>query len=284
MTNKINEHTVIGVVGVGFVGNAVVNHMRRHFCVETYDINPEKSTCSSMREFVCKSHIIFVCVPSPMKPTGECDTSIVRQVLFDINAWSAYLRVKKDVVLKSTVPPGTSDDIGGNYTNVIFNPEFLTEANAEQDFTRQTHIVLGGENLTLIKEVYKESHPQAQISCVSRKEAEMVKYVANCFLAVKVAFSNEIWQLCQKLGILHENVVEAIKKDERLGKTHWQVPGPDGHFGFGGTCFPKDMESMLWTMQKSGMVSHVVAGALLKNDEVRPERDWEQLKGRAVSE
>jgi nucleotide sugar dehydrogenase len=275
---------VIGVVGVGFVGQAVANYMRRLFRVETYDIDPEKSTCKTLYELVDVADTIFVSVPTPMNKDGSCNTGILESVIEQINTSAWFKNTKMDVIIKSTVPPGTTDKLQRFNINVIFNPEFLTEANAQKDFDEQDRIILGGERLWRAATLYSAAFPQAEIVECTAAEAEMLKYVSNCFLALKVSFSNEIWELCQCLNISHENVVKIAAKDDRLGKTHWKVPGPDGHYGFGGTCFPKDMNALIRIMENNNIYPHVLKAAWHNNLEVRPERDWEQLKGRAVSE
>jgi UDPglucose 6-dehydrogenase len=116
------------------------------------------------------------------------------------------------------------------------------------------------------------------------KSAEMVKYVANCFLATKVSFANEIYQICKAIGVDYNGVIETAMLDNRLGTSHWKVPGPDGHFGFGLTCFPKDLNALIKLAELNGVDPKVMKAVWEKNLEVRPERDWELMKGRAVCE
>lgn len=110
----------------------------------------------------------------------------------------------------------------------------------------------------------------------------MIKYLANCFLATKVSFANEMYQICDKLGARYDKVIELATLDSRLGTSHWKVPGPDGHFGFGLTCFPKDINALIKLSEQLGVDPKMLKTAWEKNLEVRPEKDWEQLKGRAV--
>jgi len=112
----------------------------------------------------------------------------------------------------------------------------------------------------------------------------MVKYMTNTFLATKVSFANEMYMICDKLDIDYDKVVEYSTYDERLGKSHWAVPGPDGKFGFGGSCFPKDINALLEVANKFKIDVFTLDGAWETNLQVRPEKDWEELKGRAVSE
>ena len=111
----------------------------------------------------------------------------------------------------------------------------------------------------------------------------MVKYLTNTFLSVKVSFANEIYQLCDKLNIDYDKVVEYATYDKRLGDSHWSVPGHDGDFGFGGHCFPKDLSALIFLSENLDTISNVLTATRDTNDQVRQNRDWEGMKGRAVS-
>ena len=110
----------------------------------------------------------------------------------------------------------------------------------------------------------------------------MVKYTTNTFLPTKVSFANEIKMICDKVGIDYDKVIEYATHDDRLGHSHWSVPGPDGHLGFGGSCFPKDINALLDICRELGVPAKTIYGAWETNLNVRPEQDWEELKGRAV--
>ena len=110
----------------------------------------------------------------------------------------------------------------------------------------------------------------------------MVKYLTNAFLATKVSFANEIYQICGKLNVDYDKVVEYATLDNRLGKSHWQVPGPDGDFGFGGHCLPKDLSSLIHLAMSLDTETNVLNAVEETNDIVRKNRDWEQMKGREV--
>ena len=110
----------------------------------------------------------------------------------------------------------------------------------------------------------------------------MVKYLTNSFLASKVSFANEIYQICEGLKVDYDKVVEYATLDDRLGKSHWQVPGPDGDYGFGGHCFPKDLNALLHLSDNLETDNNVLTAAIETNDKVRKNRDWESMTGRAV--
>ena len=193
----------------------------------------------------------------------------------------------KIIVVKSTVPPGTTEKLNNTYHkfDIIFNPEFLTEANFIEDFKNQNRIILGGlKTITAkIKQIYIEIFPKAEIIETDSTHAEMVKYFANTFLATKVSFANEMKMICDKLDIDYNKVVEYATYDDRLGNSHWSVPGPDGKLGFGGSCFPKDINALISVASELGIVPKLLKSAWEVNLKVRPEKDWEALKGRAVS-
>lgn len=275
----------IGIIGQGFVGNAIYQKFKNYFSVSTYDLDETKRTTNTLIEVVESSEVVFVCVPTPMKLSDEsCDTSIVESVIHEIDA------INKDVivVIKSTIPPGTTELFNTKFKNVtiIFNPEFLTEANAVHDFENQSKIILGGprKGTTLLKQIYSLVFPTTPIIKTGSTHAEMVKYLTNSFLATKVSFANEMYQICDKLGLDYDKVIEYATHDGRLGKSHWAVPGPDGDFGYGGHCFPKDVKALIQVADGLGLYPTMLIATDRKNNVVRKNRDWEQMKGRAVSE
>ena len=270
----------IGIVGQGYVGTAIKVGFQPHYEIETYDkYDEDKSTCG-LSDMVTECKVVFVCVPTPMNEDGTCHTDIVESVIKEID--DCKHEHKPIVVIKSTVPPGTTDRLHKKYKNidVIFNPEFLTEMNFIEDFKNQSRIILGGvrRGTSLLRQVYSKVFPKTTIVKTGAKHAEMVKYFTNCFLATKVSFANEMKMLCDEMDIDYDKVVEYATYDERLGKSHWAVPGPDGEFGFGGHCLPKDVSAIV-----NGYDDTELLQAVLKvNDKVRENRDWEEMKGRAV--
>jgi UDPglucose 6-dehydrogenase len=272
---------IIGIIGQGFVGGAVYHKFKNFYNVLTFDL--DESKCNSNEdELIKKSEVIFVCLPTPMNLDGSCNIDIVEGVIKKINEKSK----DKIVVIKSTIPPGTTNNLNSKYENVIvaFNPEFLTERNAIEDYENQNRIILGGPRTatTKLKQVFSKVFPKAEIIKTDSTHAEMVKYLINTFLSVKVSFANEIYQLCNKLNIDYDKVVEYAIHDERLGNSHWSVPGHDGDFGFGGHCFPKDLLAMISLTNELDTLNNVLNATKKTNDAVRVDRDWENMKGRAV--
>jgi UDPglucose 6-dehydrogenase len=276
----------VGIVGFGFVGSAIYEGLKDFHNVEVYDIDPNKfSTFSSIDDLVNNVESIFICVPTPMKSTGECDVSIVEGVASQINDIGKKLLI----IIKSTIPPGSTANMSKKFKNldIVFNPEFLTEKNALNDFKEQARIICGGDEISSrkVKEIYKkcEHFKDTKFLRVDSAVAEMIKYSSNCFLATKVIFFNEIKEMCDHLKIGLDDVVDCLTLDDRIAGTHCRVPGPDEKLGFGGTCFPKDINSLIYEFKRNGLNPSLLEAVWQKNLEVRPEKDWEYLIGRAVT-
>ena len=269
----------IGIIGQGFVGNAVYQKFKEYYEVLTFDLDETK--CNSTFNEVVECDYVFTCLPTPMNSDGSCNTNIVEGVIKQIDE----IGKTKGIVVKSTIVPGTTQSWNEKYkTNIVFNPEFLTERNAVKDYENQNRIILGGPRptTTQLKGVFSKVFPKAHIIKTDSTHAEMVKYLTNTFLSVKVSFANEIYQLCNGLGIDYDKVVEYATYDKRLGESHWSVPGHDEDFGFGGHCFPKDLSALIQLSQNMGTINNVLIATQTTNDKVRKNRDWEQMKGRAV--
>ena len=261
----------------------------KHYEVDTYDLDKDKCSVDYLEDLVELTNIIFVCVPTPMKKDGSCDTSIVEAVVKDINDMVVSRNVSGRIVaIKSTIPPTTTERLNEECKNIqiVFNPEFLTEANFIEDFKNQDRIIIGGPRpaSTELRQVYSLVFPNVPIIKTGSTTAEMVKYMTNTFLATKVSFANEMKMLCDFFNIDYDKVVEYSTYDERLGKSHWAVPGPDGKLGFGGSCFPKDINALISIADKWEIPTNVLLGAWDTNLDVRPEEDWKELKGRAVTD
>ncbi len=275
---------MIGIIGQGFVGNAIYQKFKNYFDVHTYDLDESKS--NDTKENVIHQQYLFLCLPTPMNTNGSCNVDIIERELENIDLIADNQEIVKTVVIKSTISPGTTQKWNKKYEalNIVFNPEFLTEANAIEDFNNQNRIILGGPRpaTTELRRLYSKVFPKAHIIKTDSTHAEMVKYLTNSFLATKVSFANEIYQVCEKLNIDYDKVVEYATLDDRLGKSHWNVPGPDGDFGFGGHCLPKDLSALIYLAMNLNTETNVLNAVEETNDVVRTNRDWENMKGRAV--
>jgi len=277
----------IGIIGQGFVGTAVNEGFAKHFNIETYDIAKD-STCTSLEELYSKSNIIFLCLPTPMDKWGACHLGIIEPVLNELDELCKYDLYNSIIVVKSTIPPGTTEQWNKKYKNIdiVFNPEFLTEANSIEDFKNQNRIIVGGKRpaTTKVTRIFKKVFPKVPIIKTGSTYAEMVKYVTNCFLATKVSFANEMSEICEYLDIDYDKVIEYAKHDDRLGYSHWDVPGPDGDVGYGGHCFPKDVKALISLASEldSNVDPTMLKATDAKNDKIRTNKDWLNQKGRAV--
>ena len=276
----------IGIGGQGYVGTAIKVGFESYYDLETYDKYSEEKSTMQLADMVESCEVIFVCVPTPMNKDGSCNIDVVEGVIKQINKLLTDWKSDKKpiVVIKSTVPPGTTEKLHKKFknVNVIFNPEFLTEANFIDDFKNQTRIILGGtrKGTNKLRQIYSKVFPTAHIIKTHSTIAELVKYMTNSYLATKVSFANEMYQICEKFDMDYDKVVEYATLDERLGVTHWSVPGPDGDFGFGGHCLPKDLSALIEVADDLDV--DVLRSTQRTNNKVRKDRDWERMKGRAV--
>lgn len=276
----------IGICGYGFVGKATEQLKNNNIEFIIYDKNPKlcNPTETTVKD-LSKCDLIFVSVPTPMKKDGSCCIDIVKSVVQEIRLYNDPL-----IIIRSTVVPGTCDSL-----NCYFMPEFLTEKNFIQDFINNPCWIFGllnsdkdelfKKNINiLINDAFDSNKIKSnEISFISNKEAELVKYFKNCYLATKVSFCNEMYSICDKLDISYEVVKDLAIKDVRITDSHTSVPGPDGKFGYGGTCFPKDMSALNTFMKNKEIPSYVLDAALRRNLEIdRKEKDWENNVGRSV--
>ena len=272
----------IGVIGKGFVGTAIVKGFAQFADVKTYDIDPKKSSHSF--EEVINCNFVFLCLPTPMLDANgdkanlaileDCVDKISRAK--DGNKLSIY-------ILKSTVPVGTTEDLSRKYKNMEFvhSPEFLTARSALIDFICPARNIVGYVNVEVGKKVQKllqDRFPGTPCFFMKSKESEMVKYIANCFFATKVIFFNEAKLLVEKEELDWDKILEGVMSDGRIGTSHYQVPGHDGDRGFGGTCFPKDINALIYMMEQNGIDPLVLKAVWEQNKKVRENWDWADNK------
>lgn len=268
----------VGIIGNGFVGESMAFAFSPTAEVRIYDINPLRSTHSL--EQVLNQEFIFICLPTPMKKDGTQNLSYIND-FFENNKSDGIF------IIKSTVLPGTTKELINKYKlKIIFSPEFLTERTAKLDTLTQSRIILGG-NRSLTKEaeeLFVERFHNKTIIHTDETTAEFIKYMNNTFFATKISIMNEFYRLAKKINVDWDDALYGFVSDGRIANSHTQVPGPDGHFGYGGTCFPKDVNAFIKFAENYNLKMNAIEGGWKTNLEVRPEKDWEQKKGRAVSE
>jgi UDPglucose 6-dehydrogenase len=264
----------VGIIGNGFVGNAIYQNLKDK--VENlfvFDIDKTKSI-SSYDETI-NSDIIFVCLPTPMKDKmgGECNLTYVEE-FFD----SLPSNLSGIFVIKSTVPIGTTKKLSNkrNDLRIIHNPEFLTARNSVEDFNSADRNIIGGDaSLTKkLEDFYLNYFPHIQNILVTSEESESIKYFSNTYLSLKVAYFNLMYDLCEKIGMSFENVRNGVSLDKRIGTSHTFVPGVDGDRGFGGTCFPKDLNALKYTLEENELNSSILSEIWKYNMQIRNVIDW----------
>lgn len=254
-----------------------------------YDIRPE--ACHppgiTLEDLDRECDLLFFCLPTPLHHDGSCYTQILEDTI-------AKCPTNPYKIIRSTIPVG----FAANH-ECYFMPEFLTEANWEDDFRMTSEWIVGiparvnddgardtrydardAEFKRRIQALITESRENGaidsdQVIFTTTNEAETLKLLKNCFLSAKVGLMNEFYDFCAATGTDYDTVVALAKRDARMGTSHFQVPGPDGRRGFGGTCFPKDTHSLYCQMTAHRLVPRIYPAILARNDTVdRPERDW----------
>ena len=243
MVNIKGEEKMILVVGCGFVGETVAKSLQEagHSVIR---IDPKYNDNTIDMYLGTPELGVVICVPTPTVD-GICDDSIIREVLEELG--------DTPVLLKCTVPPNLLETYP---KNVTYNPEFLRAKTAEEDFKNQKHFILGGtsENCGIWKNVF--SYMNVEFIETDRATASMVKYVHNCWLATKVAFFHEVMNnVGDKYN--HKEMIDILSKFENIGPSHMSAPNDDGGLGFGGHCFPKDVEAFL-NYSKSEILQQVI--------------------------
>lgn len=241
-SDMINKQPKTLIIGEGWVGSHIMQYFTEAHSVDVdkkyHDINGKKVSSYN------KYDLSFICVPTPMQPSGKCDTSIVRDVV------NKYKNITDLFICKSTVEVGTIDDIiNKEKVKMVFEPEFLGEGKFHPNnvIKGDPFIILGGNKESTKKAAEYWSlvtNANATIKQTDAKTAELVKLAENSFLATKVTFFNEFYDLCKKLNIDYSEFRETLMLDDRIGKSHSYVY--ENNRGFSGKCFCKDINNLVW--------------------------------------
>lgn len=260
-------YTRIGIVGVGYVGSAVKAAFEDQLIdLVLVDNDPSRGTKHTYADLMsCEG--VFICVPSPQGDDGSCDTSILESVLSNLKDYEGV------IISKCTAPPLVYKELGKKYRNLVHAPEFLTAANAVQDYMNGKFSIIGGSVRAYQNEAERLislSQPRLEhIHHCSLEEASLTKYAINAFLATKVSFMNEMAQVSTSVGASYNKIASMMVSDKRIGTSHMKVPGPDGLYGFGGACFPKDTSALLKIAEERGVDMQVLKGAVSANKVLR---------------
>jgi UDPglucose 6-dehydrogenase len=224
---------------------------------------------TDLDEAIRDAEIIFLALPTPPGEDGAAD---LRYVLGVAEELGKKIKSYKVIVDKSTVPVGTAEKVriavAKNATvefDIVSNPEFLREGFAVEDFMKPDRVVIGVESekaRQIMRELYKPFVRQGNpIIFMSEKSAELTKYAANSFLATKITFMNEIANFCEKVGADVDDVRIGIGSDTRIGK-RFLFPG----IGFGGSCFPKDVQALVKSGKEYGHDFKIIDAVLQVNE------------------
>lgn len=271
----------LGIIGNGFVGSAVAHGFSLWCNVRTHDVDPRLST-HSIEEVTEHSDIIFVCVPTPMDMTdgNKIDLSILDSVMEQLEKSISSRTV---VVIKSTVIPGTTRLYEEKYPNmkIVFNPEFLSERTAKADFNNPSRIILGGdwEARQPVEQLYRNRFPYVTIIHTDSQSAEFTKYACNCFYAAKISILNEFCQVAESQGMDWNAIMGGMMSSGWINPMHTMVPGTDGSYGFGGKCFPKDINAFINYFEDCEVEPMLLKAAWKKNLEVRTNKNWLRIEG-----
>lgn len=264
----------VGIIGLGYVGNAVLRLFKHR--EDIYDIRTFTRGDNEVQQAqVDDCDLAIVCVPTPMKEDGSCDLTEIHNVF-------SWLQNVPLIIIKSTIPPSTTEALKKKYKmKIVFSPEYIGEGKYFVDHTKYPHPtemiyhkfqIFGGDKSdtsAAIQYFYPIMGASVEYLQTDSKTAEMVKYVINSWGATKVTFFNEIFEICNALKLSFEEVRELVLKDTRIEPMHTMV-FKDSR-GFGGKCFPKDVNAMYKWSKKNGYDAEFIKAILDSNNRFRGE-------------
>ncbi|PIN89658.1 hypothetical protein COU61_03025 [Candidatus Pacearchaeota archaeon CG10_big_fil_rev_8_21_14_0_10_35_13] len=285
----------IGMIGIGFVGGATAEVLREKHEMLLYDkYRPEfpgyegRINTQEALERMTEAEAIFLSLPTPMRSDGMIDLGPIHNSIRRTD--EVFKGVTKEerplIILRSTAVSGTTDSLEAEYEyHFAFNPEFLVEKTALEDMRNTKRVVIGAkrkEDHELVERIYQEVFPKAKYHRMATKEAEAVKYFANVALAGQVMIANALYEIFNTAGLDYDKIREVAQEDERIGR-NMKVPGPDKDLGFGGKCFPKDLNALISYAKNLGVKPHLLETIWKENLRLRLVRDWEEIPGATSS-
>lgn len=272
----------IGIIGLGFVGFAIYRsfviknrEMNTNYKILAYDKFNDRGNATFAD--CLNASVIFLALPTPFNHSLNS---------YDYSAIYDTCRLLKEnnyngtIVIKSTMEPTITKQLYNIYDlNLIHNPEFLTAKTAFEDFHNQKHIVLGKhdncklEGYELVKIIYHDLYPDAEISECTSDESECMKIFCNTFYSVKIQYFNELYLISQNIGANYDKIKELMLKNGWINPMHTQVPGNDGKMSYGGLCFPKDTNALLQFMKKNNIPHKVLEATINERNEMRDDHD-----------
>lgn len=282
----------IGLVGYGIVGRAVEHGFKDKCNIFIYDPKLPQRSESSIQDVVSKVEFVFVAVPTPMSDVygGPSDTSIMDKVMAEINAACVSTKNFPIIIIKSAILPSRLKDYAGFFPSLklVKSPEYLTDRNSLDDFVNANLLVIGGkrEHTDQVEKLFKEYSicKPCKVGHCDLVAAGFLKYMENCYLAMKVIFMNQFYDVLKLSGSTStwEEVAEIFHYDPRMGNSHYHVPGPDGDRAFGGKCFCKDINAFIYYAASLGYDIDLLKKVWQINLRLRTNIDWKDIEG-AVS-
>ena len=252
------------IIGYGVVGKAVFTGLSQKYIVDILD--PPAGYELVQKDYIYPHYHLYdgiiICLPTPQGPMGECDDMMVEQY---------HREIRKDaptvpILIKSTISVELIDLLSEDRF-ITTNPEFLTEADSQEEFLNQKFTIFGGSQSLFWCTIFQDAGIKMNhIKFTDKRTAAYAKYAINTFLATKVIFFNQLQDMFGEDGF--DELTQLISMDERIGKSHMMVPGPDRKYGFGGMCFPKDTSAFVKSGQ--GKLS-LLKKAIDINKEIRDE-------------
>lgn len=257
----------LGIIGGGVVGKATARCFLEWANVKVYDV--DKSRATHTLEEVLQSDLVFICLPTPQTQHKQCMDTTYLDRFFKDDTTPRH----RNYVIRSTVPIGYTRRIAYmGYPSVVHNPEFLTARTSLTDILIPARHIIGGTfnqaALDLAK-LYGRRFPGVPIFHVSSEVSEFAKLLTNVLFATKISILNEANTLAEKLDVNWQQLMDCVLSDGRITHSHTQVPGPDGRYGFGGACLPKDVACFYATLLANNLPASVTEAVLKRNEHDR---------------
>ena len=248
----------ITIAGYGFVGKAHAKVLKEYYDINIADPILLETTVS---DYVDETEAVICCVSTPQADDGSCNMTNVYNVI-ETTPWAT------PILIKSTISLEGWDYIKSKYPdhNITFSPEFLVAATAYEDFSNTKHLYLGGDGTALWTDVFSNVFSDVTYEELTVPELIMIKYGRNTFLATKVAYFNQLHDVCSAKNINFDKVAALIGSDSRIGHSHTNITAERG---FGGHCFPKDTLAMLSTSKLVQADMTILESAVVYNNKIR---------------
>ena len=263
---------MIGIIGLGFVGNAILESLKYKGIINVKIYDKFKNNGIGKLEDLLETDFLFLCLPTPFNDIKkDYNLDSIHENLSILN----LKKYKGLVVIKSTMVPGTTDKLVEKYENLSIcnNPEFLSAKTAYSDFLNQKHIIIGlSKRCIKIEKLinfYKKNWEDVKISECTSYESESAKIFCNSFYAVKIQFFNELYLMCEKNNMSFENIRRLMINNDWINPMHTKVPGTDGKLSYGGACFPKDTAALLQYLERNNLPRKVLEATIKKRNEMR---------------